>query len=43
MIAKLVPSWAQSMVNITDDDIRAVSDPDADAVVAAYLAATKGS
>ena len=37
LIQQLVPSWAQSMVTITDAEIRAVSSPTADAVVAAYI------
>jgi hypothetical protein len=27
MVAQLVPPWAMGMVNITDDEIHAVSDP----------------
>ena len=27
MVQQLVPPWAQGMVNITDDEIHAVSDP----------------
>jgi hypothetical protein len=33
MVSQLVPPWAQNIVNITDDEIHAVSDP----VVAAAL------
>jgi hypothetical protein len=37
LIQKLVPSWAQSMVQVTDDEIRQVSNSAADAVVTAFL------
>jgi hypothetical protein len=40
MVQQLVPSWAQSMVNITDDEIKQISRPAAEAVIAAYLKAT---
>lgn len=33
MVGQLVPPWAMGMVNITDDEIHAVSDPVCQAVV----------
>ena len=37
MVAQLVPPWAQSLVNVTDDEVHAISDPTVTAAINAGL------
>lgn len=43
LIKQLVPGWAQGMVQITDDEIRQVSNAAANDVVNAWVASQKST